>query len=525
MNTRLKLFLNTGSVSMLLLSIIGFVAYALYTSDLQRREQVLHRQTAKFILTLIDERVAALDKPEASGFYEDVLSSISDYFDETDSRNITVFKKESGKILYPFGVAERSVEEEVLRSTVDRIEGEISLSDRFGYFVRYERLGVVLFISSYTSQLFFFRNQLIYTIVGVVLFFTVVLFLVESGALKRWNRFIKEMKSRLQNSIQGESLRLEAIEGWYGGDLDEVLNTYNGMISKVRKLIERFEARVQTLFRQRDRLKKLVLLYRKYVQNDTLLKISTSNVSDIVDTRKEVCSLTIELLDFLKPINDLYPQVITSELNGLHNFLKEETARNGGIINFSHGYVINIVYGAPFSVDDPFQRAVLGSKKLLHWVEERNRSNLNKSGVHWEPKMGLSFGTAVSGTVGESFVVIGKVVEKSEELMEHAKYYGVSLVTNCSEILTTLKGIKYRKLDVVKEHDSDKSYDETIHEIFLREPEMLDEGVKLYYHGLDMFYEGKYDVAANYFRKVIAIFNGDNPSNIFLARCNKILRS
>ena len=54
---------------------------------------------------------------------------------------------------------------------------------------------------------------------------------------------------------------------------------------------------------------------------------------------------------------------------------------------------------------------------------------------------------------------------------------------------------------------------------------MLEDAVKLYYHGLDMYSDGKYEMAVYEFKKVNDIFNGDNPSRIFLERCEKMIKS
>ena len=161
--------------------------------------------------------------------------------------------------------------------------------------------------------------------------------------------------------------------------------------------------------------------------------------------------MSIELVNFLRPIDELYPQVITGELSSLHAFLKNEAMNNGGIINFSYGYFINVVYGVPTPDEISYSHALEGSKRLLRWIGERNSSEKNISGVKWEVKMGLSFGAAVTGIVGDSYVVLGNVVEESMKMLDFAKYYGVPIVTSSLDQLESLEGVKYRKLDYIIE--------------------------------------------------------------------------
>ena len=52
----------------------------------------------------------------------------------------------------------------------------------------------------------------------------------------------------------------------------------------------------------------------------------------------------------------------------------------------------------------------------------------------------------------------------------------------------------------------------------------VEDAIKLYYHGLDMFFEGKYEIACLDFKKVNQIFGTDSPSLIFLQRCEKLAR-
>jgi hypothetical protein len=145
--------------------------------------------------------------------------------------------------------------------------------------------------------------------------------------------------------------------------------------------------------------------------------------------------------------------------------------------------------------------------------------------VKWSLKMGLAHGKAVTGVVGESYMVIGKLVEESLKMLEHAKVFGVPLVTNYSEGLAPGgpggAGVRFRKLDLVGKAGREMGY---IYEIFLQDHDGVENAIKLYYHGLDMFFEGKYEIASLDFKKVNQILGTDNPSLLFLQRCEKLAR-
>ncbi len=523
MKTKGKLFLNTISVIILFLSCTVFSIYLLYTTDLKQREIDFQREIGKFMLSLIDERIDALDTRGDVELITDVVDFAAEYFDVNERINITVFHTVSGKILYPFSVTERKIDREVLKKTKELIEGEIYLKDRFGYFVNYSKLDFTFFIFTYSSDLFFYRNQLIYITIGIFVLFSLLIFIIDGIVMKKWKYLLAELKTRFEKTpLRKGNVAGEPIQK-YGTEIDEVFKGLNIMIHRSGDMLKGLQNKLRDCLQQRENLKKLIILHRKYTQHKELLSLNEKNISEMMSKRQSVASLSLELVSFLEPINELYPQVITDELSRLYSFVKKDATENGGIINFSYGYFINVIYGAPSSDDSSFLHAIEGSKRVLEWIDERNSSQKNISGIKWELKMGLSYGTAVTGTVGDNYIVLGEVVEESIRMLDHAKFYGVPLATNSESELNQLQDVKHRKLDLVSTgHDAlPEAY---IYEVFLKEHHMIDVAIKLYLHGLEMFFEGRYDVAALDFKKVNKLFNSDNPSLIFLDRCEKMAK-
>jgi hypothetical protein len=120
-------------------------------------------------------------------------------------------------------------------------------------------------------------------------------------------------------------------------------------------------------------------------------------------------------------------------------------------------------------------------------------------------------------------VVIGEVVKNSMKMLEHAKYYGVALVTDSESEIKKFGKVKYRRLDLV-DTGNDTLPEAYVYEIFLQDDYRTDNAIKLYSHGLELFFEGKYDVALYDFKKVKNLLGEDNPSDIFLKRCDRLIR-
>jgi hypothetical protein len=518
--------MTLGKLSLIILFAcsILFLIHFLYTADLENRQQRLHAETGKFLLTLVDERVNALGD-RGDEVYADLITSLSDYFDLEEGPGIVVFRKDTHAVLYPTGATERTAPEELLGAIEEKnaIEGDIRFRDGLGYFVDYKPLGVSFVVFSRNSDLFLQRNQLLAIAAVLIFFFALILMFIDARIKGRLGTVLDIMKERFERAFVKRGKLLQRIEPQGVKKIDGMIAGYNTMVRKADRIYGQMENRIQTLFQQRENLKKIIALYKKYSHSETVSRISEKNLYDLESKRQPVSSLSIELIDYLGPIDELYPQVITNELSSLFNFVKSQAVGGGGLINFACGYFMNIVFGVPTSDERSFQRAVECARNILNWVEERNGSERNVSGVKWDIKMGLSHGFTVAGTVGDGYVVIGVPVETSMRMLDHAHHYGVALVTDCLERLEELESIRFRRLDRVPDDTGGKVRE--IYEIFLRDLENIEDGIKLYYHGLDMFFEKKYDIAVFDFKKVNQIFNGDSPSLIFLKRCESSIKS
>ena len=530
MKIRVRLLLNTVSIALILLAVVLFFVYLLYSHDLKDKRGQVHRETAKFVLSMVDERIAALRSAQgteqslqAENLYAEIVESVVEYFDLEDTVNVLVFRTETGETLYTTAGRGRTVPGDLASAFPDDREGELTLDDRFGYVARYPDPPLTFFIYSMNEELYYYRNVLLYLLAGFIVLFTLFLFLNQWKMLGRLNGFLDHMSASFSDVIQGKRNVPERIDEVYGEEFGEFPRWYNSMLDRVASVFKQFEERLRSLFKQRDSLKKMIFLYKKYLPDEALGKINEKDVDEVVSRRQGVTSLSIELVNFLEPLGELYPQVITDELNELHILLKEEVVRGRGIINYSDGYHMNIVYGVPQHDEQSFVNACSGAHKILQWIEMRNSSGKSLSGIKWDVKLGLNHGDAVTGIVGFSYIVIGEVIERSWKMVELGKKFNVALVTDSVERFASSSEFKYRKLDIVPlglGHSSTV----TVYEIFLKRHEKIDQAIRLFNHGLEMYYDDKYEIAALEFKKVLSILEDDNPSKIFLSRCERAIK-
>jgi hypothetical protein len=523
-----KLIINTVSVIILFLALITFSLYFFYTQDLKRREIDLLREVGKFLLSAVDERLASVKGKEPGEIIRNTVAYTADYYDLDGHIHILVYYSETGEVVYPLSSTERKVDEEIysgIRQYLDRgtFEGDLFLKEKLGYFFRYQGERVIFFIYTPTGELFQYRNQLIYIVIALFGMCALALLIVENGVLRIFRHLMSELMKRFEGGPLRKQKVVEDIPGRYGSEAVEILTGYNRLIANSVSFLDRLEGKLKNCLRQRENLKKLLILYRKHIDDKELLSLNESNVGDATSRRQDVASLSLELVGFLEPIGELYPQIITEELSYLHSFLKRESSSQGGVINFSNGYSFNVVYGAPSIDERAFLNAIHCARAVLEFVESRNSSGQNRSGIKWELKMGLSYGLGISGIVGDSYLVIGEVIDSSRRMLEHAKYYGVPLVTDSESEIKRFAPVKYRRLDLAST-GREELPEANIYEIMLREHPGVDNAIKLFSHGLDMFLDGRYEVALYDFKKVKKLLGEDNPSDIFLKRCERLIK-
>jgi class 3 adenylate cyclase len=529
MKIKVRLLLNTVSIALILLAVVLFFVYLFYSQDLKDQREQVHRETAKFMLSLVDERIAAIraaggaeQSPEAAKLLAEIVAAVAGYFDPEDTVNVLVYRTGSGEVLYTSSGRESSLPEDLEQAFLtEEPEGVLTLSDRFGYAVRYPDPPLTFFIYSLNRELYYYRNLLLYLLAGFVALFILFMFLSQRKMLGRLSGFLDHMSASFSDVIQGKRNVPDRIDEVYGEEFGEFPHWYNSMLDRVASVLKQFEERLRSLFKQRDSLKKMIFLYKKYLPDEALVRINEKDVDEVVSRRQSVTSMSIELVNFIQPLGELYPQVITDELNELHIFLKEEVVRGSGVINFSDGYHINIVYGVPQPDERSFMNACSGAKKILEWIGMRNSSGKSLSGIKWNVKLGLNHGNAVTGIVGFNYIVIGEVIERSWKMVELGKKFNVALVTDSIDQLAHDPEMKYRKLDIVS---MGRSSTVTIYEIFLKSHDMIDQIIRLYNHGLEMYYDEKYEMAVLEFKKVISILENDNPSKIFLSRCERAIK-
>jgi class 3 adenylate cyclase len=526
MKAHVRALLNLLSVFLVCLALLLFFTYLFYTADMRGAFQSLHRETGLFTLSLLDERVQALEQAAPDGspdpeVLREVAGSVAGYFDLDARVGMLLIEEESGKVLYPRRAAaggwDDAAARRVLEETRESQEVELSLPQRFGYAVRYPPAGAVLFVYSDYARAFRARNVLLYAASAVLGLFAALVFLVILRLLRRWGRFREALRAGYLPVLQGEEETPAAVEGAFDRESGGFIGEYNALARRLQDIDKKRRARIASLEKRAEQQRRLLVLHKKHLPPEALHRLEARAAGDTAGRRQEITSLTVELVDYLEPTARLYPQVVTGELHEFQTYLKSTAAECGGLLNFSKGHRTNLVFEAGEQGDVTLEAARTAGR-LLAWVEERNRSDRNRSGSLWTLRAGIARGSAVLGVVGDGYLAVGKPVEDSELMLAQAGLFRVPVVTGDADSLRR-GGFTCRLLDYL-----DSGGDPVpVYQLFMDDREALEQAARLYEHGVKMYYEGRYDMAVLEFRKVAQMLEEDGPSGVFLRRCEEKL--
>ena len=510
-------------ISLLLLEL---TVYLVYSYEIENRFYNKCRENIKFIIAGLE-----ITNPNVTYGEIDVdklkqdISSISSYYKIDRKLHLLVFRKNTGLIIYPRYSKERKINTEIEKFVKSKVEQRIETGNILGYYFYYKPSDISFLIYRSKKEIFFYRNILLLSSAFIFFILIFILTIVDIRKNKEDLKFLKKITDGFKGAfdLSKNSFGLREIEYFMPVDKlgAQLIQNYNRMVKRINILLQRQDHKIRELGKQRSNLRKLAYYYKKYSSMDIKLNnIDENFVEKFSNKRISVVVLSLELINYFKQIREVYPEVINRELESLYRYINSIIKNRNGILNYFEGNYFNIVFGLiPESMknySDLFNLAVLTAKDIHSWILDRNR-NRNYTGVSWKEVMGISCGNGIAGVIGSSLIVIGEVVESSKQLMQFAEKYIVSCITDSEDKIKGTK-FKYRTLDRFNVAEGNNFKE--IYEIFLEENKDIDDAIKLYHHGLDMYFEENYEIATVEFKKVNQLLKMDNPSLIFLERIN-----
>jgi adenylate cyclase len=199
-----------------------------------------------------------------------------------------------------------------------------------------------------------------------------------------------------------------------------------------------------------------------------------------------------------------------------------------GTIDTYEGDAIISFFGAPIDFDDHARRACLSAIRIKRAEQILNRKfldeKLSPSTLH--TRIGINTGEMVVGNMGTlqkmDYTIMGNSVNLAARLEGVNKQYGTWLMM--SDVTYEAGGSDFlvRKLDRVRVVGINKPvrlYELVEEKGGVEKP--VDEAIKVFHAGLDLFEAKKWDKAEAEFNKVLMNIPEDGPAKTYIKRCQE----
>jgi adenylate cyclase len=168
-------------------------------------------------------------------------------------------------------------------------------------------------------------------------------------------------------------------------------------------------------------------LFRRFASDEVVDELLNSGFS-LGGRLVEATALFCDIRSFTTIAESQSPQDTIELLNAYYCLMIDAISAQGGIVNQMEGDGLMSIFGAPLSLEDHPQRAVIAAREMIALIEDFNREQANSKRVEIQIGIGIASGTMIAGYVGTqrraSYTCVGDTVNLAARLEEHTKVVG-----------------------------------------------------------------------------------------------------
>lgn len=281
------------------------------------------------------------------------------------------------------------------------------------------------------------------------------------------------------------------------------------------------------LFTEERTRKKYREAFQRYVSASVVEEIlKDPSKLKLGGEKKNLTVLFSDIRGFTAVSESLDP-VIVAEI--LHEFLTPMTEiifENMGMLDKYMGDAIMAVFGAPLYREDHAELACRSAVQMMKRLPLVNEDFRKRNIPPIDIGIGINSGEMVVGNMGSKmlfdYTVVGDNVNLGSRLEALNKIYGTNIIVSefTKNQIKNSEEFIFRPLDLVRVKG--KLRPVRIYEIPVKniDRETLSEAVRLFEKGLNYYFNREWDMAIPFFESVIKILKNDEPSSIFIERCN-----
>jgi adenylate cyclase len=272
--------------------------------------------------------------------------------------------------------------------------------------------------------------------------------------------------------------------------------------------------------------------FSTYVSGDVVKEIiSDPSRLQLGGTKRHMTAIFTDVQGFSTISEQIDPEELVSLLNKYLSAMSDVILSEKGTIDKFEGDAIIAFFGAPLELGDHALRACVSAITIKKIETELNKMIMeNKlSPSPLLTRIGINTGFMVAGNMGTAnkmnYTIMGNAVNLAARLEGVNKQYGTWILASHDTVRETGDRLLYRRLDRVRV-------------VGINEPVRLCELLELaeraddrdrklvsaFHDALDNFEKRDWKQAADGFKEAMSIKESDNPSKLYLQRCEEFLK-
>jgi adenylate cyclase len=273
--------------------------------------------------------------------------------------------------------------------------------------------------------------------------------------------------------------------------------------------------------------------FSTYVSHDVVKEIiSDPSRLQLGGTKRFMTAIFTDVKGFSTISEKLDPVELVTLLNHYLSAMSDIVLEEKGTIDKYEGDAIIAFFGAPLDLDDHALRACVSAIKMKKMEEKLNKTFIeqNLSPVPLLTRIGINTGDMVAGNMGTAnkmnYTIMGNAVNLSARLEGVNKQYGTWILASESTVRETGEQLLYRKLDRVRVVGINEPV--RLCELLDLASEASEQNKKLvtaFHEALDHFEKRDWNRAADGFKGALTFVADDEPSKMYIKRCEEFLKS
>ena len=275
------------------------------------------------------------------------------------------------------------------------------------------------------------------------------------------------------------------------------------------------------------REKRLRSTMSRYLSHAVVERVLENEGEMLDGVEREVSVLFSDIRGFSAMTEKLGARETVSMLNQYFNCMVDVVYAHNGILDKFVGDMIMAVFGSVFPGEDDVDNAVAVAIKMMSALGELNTRRNAENRAPIEIGVGIGTGRVVAGNIGSprrlDYTVIGEKVNLAERLEVATKFYGASILICDTTASRLRRSVRVREIDIVRMPGMNRPV--TVYEVLDHHTEesfpRSEVVLPAFADGVKQYRLRQWSRAAKSFGEALAANSADQPSRLYLERCER----